>query len=125
MLQDNVETSHYQESMEQAVKMVEKRGFDQIKARVEDYEAPASLKKQGEDLEYTPDITAKKDGATYYFEIADRKEDATSITGKWKLLSTLAEMKGGQLEIFVPYGSMKFTREILVAKNIEAEVIKL
>ncbi len=125
MLQANVETGKYNESMERAVDYVENLGFENIRARYEGYNEPAGLKMKGEQKKFVPDITATKNGGKYYFEIADRNENPQEVVGKWKLMSTLAGMKNGDLRIFVPYGSMKYTNDILAGKNITAEVIKL
>lgn len=125
MLQTNVETGKYQENIDRAIDYVQNLGFDEIRARYEGYDEPATLKMQGSDKAFTPDITATKNGAKFYFEIADRTEKETDVVGKWKLLSMLAGMKNGSFRIFVPYGSMKYTNEILAKKDIKAEVIKL
>ncbi len=125
MLQANVESGKYQEHIDRAVDYVENRGFENVRARYEGYDEPASLKMQGKDKSFTPDITATKNGGKYYFEIADRNDDIQEVIGKWKLMSTLAEMKDGDFRIFVPYGSMKYTNDILERKNIKAEIIKL
>lgn len=111
--------------MDQAVNYVKNLSFEDIKARYEDFDEPATLKMKGSDVEFTPDITATKNGAKYYFEIADRTEDQSHVISKWQLLSTLATMKGGDFKIFVPYGSMKYTNDILKSKDIQAEVVKL
>lgn len=126
MLEANVESGKYQENIDRAVGYVENLGFENIRARYEGYDEPAALKMQGnEKKSFTPDITATKNGGKYYFEIADRTENTTEVVGKWKLMSTLANMKDGDFRIFVPYGSMKYTNEILEKKNIKAEIIKL
>lgn len=125
MLKANVDSGKYQEAMNRAVDYVQNLGFEDIRARHGEFDEPAKLTMMGEDKTFIPDITATKNGGKYYFEIADRTEDASEIVGKWKLMSTLAEMKNGDLRIFVPYGSMKYTTEILEKKNIKAEIIKL
>lgn len=125
MLQSNVDTGKYQEHIDRAVDYVENLGFENIKARYEGYSEPASLRMQGSDKTFTPDITATKNGGKYYFEVADRGESRNEVVGKWKLMAALAEMKGGDFRIFVPYGSMKYTNEILENKHIKAEIIKL
>lgn len=125
MLQSNVDSGKYQEHIDRAVEYVENLGFENIKARYEGYDEPATLRMQGSDVSFTPDITAMKNGGKYYFEIADRNEKKSEVVGKWKLMATLADMKGGDFRIFVPYGSMKYTNDILNSKNIEAEIIKL
>ncbi len=111
--------------MDRAVDYVQNLGFEDIRARHDDYDEPAHLKMKGQDKSFVPDITATKNGGKYYFEIADRTEDETEVVGKWKLMATLAEMKCGDLRVFVPYGSMKYTSEILDKKGIKAEIIKL
>ena len=115
----------YMEAMDRAVDYVKRLGFEGIRARHEEFDEPAHLKMQGEDKSFVPDITAMKNGGKYYFEIADRSIVETDVVGKWKLMATLASMKGGDLRVFVPYGCMKFTTEILEKKNIKAEIIKL
>lgn len=125
MLQENVESGKYQETINRAVDYVVNLGFENIRARHEDYDDPAQLTMQREKKSFMPDITAMKNGGKYYFEIADRTEDEREVIGKWKLMSTLAEMKNGDFRIFVPYGSMKYTTDILERKGIKAEIIKL
>lgn len=125
MLQSNVDSGKYQEHIDSAVDYVENLGFENVRARYEGYEEPASLRMQGTGKTFTPDITATKNGGKYYFEIADRSESSSDVVGKWKLMATLAEMKGGDFRIFVPYGSMKYTNDILTKKSIKAEIIKL
>ncbi len=125
MLAENVASSKFEQSIKQAIGYVQNRGFDNIKARHEDFEAPAGMAMQGTDTVFTPDITAERNGNRYYFEIADRTEPKEQVIGKWKLLSTLAKMKNGDFKIFVPYGSMKYATDIIERKNIDAELIKL
>lgn len=125
MLQENVKSDKYQEHIEAAVNYVKNLAFEDIKARFGDYEEPATLKMKGSDIEFTPDITATKHQGKFYFEIADRTEDPSEVISKWQLLSTLAKMKGGEFKVFVPYGSMKYTNDILKLKDINADVVKL
>lgn len=125
MLKMNAESGKHSEAMDRAVDYVQNLGFENIRARHDNYDEPAHLKMKDSDKAFIPDITAMKNGGKYYFEIADRSEDESEVVGKWKLMATLASMKGGDLRVFVPYGSMKFTTEILEKKNIKAEIIKL
>lgn len=125
MLQDSVLTDQYQESIEQALNHVKNSGYNDIRARCEGYDNPSTLKMKDSSEGFTPDITASKFGGKYYFEIANRDEKQVEVISKWKLLSTLATMKQGELKIFVPYGSMKYASEIVKNKDIKAELIKL
>lgn len=125
MLQANLETSKFQESIMQATEHVKNMGFENIRSRMEGYDDPATLRMLNEDKTLMPDITATKNEGKFYFEIADRTESKDEVAGKWKMMATLAQMKNGDLRIFVPYGSMKYTSEILEKKAIAATIIKL
>lgn len=111
--------------LRKSVELVEKRGFKEVKSKLEGYETPFSFDQKNADTNYTPDITAVGNHGKAYFEIAYKTDDETALVSKWKLLSTIAEMKKGSLHIIVPYGQNKFTQELLERYNIEADVIKL
>jgi hypothetical protein len=100
-------------------------GYDSIRADVPAYEKPARLTRQGEDSGYVPDLTARKDGGKYYFEIVtENKDENTELAGKWRLFSTLAEHRNGELILLVPRGKMKFTNKLLTDHGIKANVMK-
>jgi hypothetical protein len=115
----------YQELLERAVEMVESRGFDQIRTQLDGYDEPQPFLQQKEDITYVPDISAKNDKGKFYFEIAQKTEDVEHLVSKWKLLSTVASMKKGGLNILIPYGHNRFTEEIIDQYNIKANLIKL
>lgn len=122
---EKVKDSKHQEAMQSAVNYVKNMGFEEVRARLEGYDSPATLKMKDKDREFTPDITGEKNGARYYFEIADRNDQRQDVVSKWKLLNTLAAMKQGSLRVFVPYGSMKFTNDVLGVLDPNIEIIKL
>lgn len=101
------------------------KGFEDIKADIEGFESPARLVRQSDDFEFTPDATATRKGRKYYFELAIKTDATRRLVTKWKLLATLAEMKAGKFQVFVPHGNMKFTRELLGQYEIEADVQKI
>lgn len=101
------------------------KGFEDIKADVEGFESPARLVRQSDDFEFTPDATANRKGRKYYFELAIKTDATRRLVTKWKLLSTLAEMKAGKFQIFVPHGNMKFTRELIGQYEIQADIHKI
>jgi len=115
----------YQNYLETAIKILEKKGFESIKAELPDLTPPAALVRQSDDRSYTPDITATRYGAKSYFEIAQKTSDTGHLVAKWKLLAKLAKLKNGEFHIFVPRGAMSFTRDIVAKYNITAEVTKL
>ncbi|MEQ8909555.1 MAG: hypothetical protein RIC95_10210 [Vicingaceae bacterium] len=117
--------SKSEEWLQKSVELIEKRGFKEIKSKLDGYDEPISFDQKNSDTNYTPDITAVGNHGKAYFEIAQKTDDVTALVSKWKLLSTIAEMKQGSLHIIVPYGQNKFTQEVISKYNIEADIIKL
>lgn len=115
----------YEPLLKKALKYVEARGFQDIKTKLDGYESPNSFAQKKEDNEYTPDITAQNNKGKFYFEIAQKTDEVTRLVSKWKLLSTLAQMKKGTFSILVPYGMNKFTEELIDTYKIDANVIKM
>ncbi len=116
----------HREMIHTAIHYLENKGYEQIRADLDDYEKPARLTRQGTDEGYVPDITARKNGGKFYFDVVTaNKDEHLHTVGKWRLLSTLAEHRNGKLMLFVPYGKMNFTNRILQDNNIEAEVMKI
>ncbi len=108
-----------------------KKGFEKIKANTEGYETPKSFTRQTgteEESAVTPDVTAINHGAKCYFEIAVKPNDRSlrrRLVSKWKLLSFLAERKGGQLYLFAPHGNKSFTQGIIEQYGIKARFVSL
>lgn len=125
MLAESKQSTKYQELLEKSVELVKSRGFDEIKTSLEGYDDPISFSQKKEDNQYQPDITAINNRGKFYFEIAQKTEDVQKLVSKWKLLSTVAGMKNGGLNILVPYGQNKFTQELVDQYNINANLIKL
>lgn len=125
MLKETRTDEKYDEALTKALKIVEAKGFDDIRADFEGYEAPAAFQRQESEISYTPDITATKNDRKFYFEIAKKTDQQDKLISKWKLLSMMSKIKNGSFHILVPYGQMKFTRELLDAHHIEANLIKM
>lgn len=101
------------------------KGFEDIKADIDGFEQPSRLVRQSDEFEFTPDATAQRKGRKYYFELAIKTDALRKLITKWKLLATLAHLKTGKFQIFVPHGNMKFTRELLENNDIQADIVKL
>ncbi len=126
MLKEVRDENKYDVVLQKVIENVEKEGFTEIRAAVPDRELPAKLVSQNNDDVFIPDVTAQsKYGGKAYFEIAKKISETTKLVNKWKLLATLAEIKNGIFRIFVPHGSMRFTRELVNRYNINAELIKI
>lgn len=117
--------NNYQKKLEEAVRKVKRRGYEDICAAVEPYERPTPIVSKNSDLTFVPDITAEKMGGKAYFEIAKRGDDEEQVGSKWKLLSMMAKIKKGDFKIFVPHGSMPFAQRVINKNNIYAELIKI
>ncbi|MEQ8624567.1 MAG: hypothetical protein RJQ00_06930 [Vicingaceae bacterium] len=125
MLLEERQEGKYKELLEKAVEQIQRRGFKDIRVKLDGYEEPKSFSQKKEDNTYIPDITATNSKGKFYFEIAQKTNDTTSMVSKWKLLSTIAEMKNGGLNILVPYGQNKFTNNLVEQYNIKANLLKM
>ena len=128
MLYTRKNSKEYLTLAEQVINYAEKSGYEDVKADFTGYETPASLTMVNQDMKLTPDITAKRGENKHYFELVVKngeKEDQVTLVSKWKALETIARMKGGSLELFVPHGSYKFATELLKNHSIEAKLNKI
>ena len=127
MMEDGLFTEIKQPSMIKAMvkKLVKPKGFETIKANIEGYEAPALLKRKGEDEGFVPDATGTLNGKKSYFELALKTEKTSDLVTKWKLLSNLAQFRGGKLYLVAPKGHVAFTNRLLKDYPIQAKLVKI
>jgi hypothetical protein len=128
MLYTRKHNEEYNALAEQIINYAQSSGYDDIRADFSGYESPASLTMLNQDVTLTPDFTARRGGSKFYFELVVKnaeKEDQRQLVSKWKALELIAQMKGGQLKLFVPRGSYKYASELVGKHNIEATLIKM
>jgi len=128
MLLTDKRTEDYNILAEQVIKFAKKSGYHDIKADFSGYTSPASISMVSNDMTLTPDFTARRGEGKYYFELvvkSGKEEDQNTLISKWKVLQSMARMKGGCLRLFVPRGSYKFATELMQNHHIEAELTKL
>jgi hypothetical protein len=119
-------TSEYDVMINSVASYLEKKGYERIRADLNDFEKPSRLRKKGTNDVYMPDLTARKNNGKCYFEIVNTtEENKTRTIGKWQLLSTLAQSQNGKFFVLVPYGKMSYTNRLLANHNIDAEVVKM
>lgn len=111
--------------IDKAVQWAKKQGFDQIKANCEEYETPTQYTRPGEESAFIPDVTGIQMGRKNYVEIAVKTENVRRKVSKWKLLSTLAGMKGGKLFLLAPRGHKSFAENVVKEHNLSAQVVYL
>lgn len=115
---------------EKITSWADNKGFRNIKANTEGFETPHSFTQKNAEEEdaVIPDITATSFGSKYYFEIVTKPTQnkvKQKLISKWKLLSLLAERKGGKLYLFAPHGNKSFTQKIMDKYKIKAKFISL
>lgn len=117
------------ELYEKAIDWIKKRGYDKVKAKIDDFDSPTSFLRSNDREEetnsMTPDITAVMRGNKCYFEIAIKDDDQDWLVTKWKLLDRLAAMKEGKFFLFTPHGHRAFADRIIRDYEINAKLINI
>ena len=111
--------------IEHAIQWVKKRGYHDIKANVDSYEDPVQYRSADDGEPMIPDVTALQSNRKSYFEIAMKSDNMTATISKWKLLSTLAQRKGGKLFLLAPKGHKAFAEKLAKQYQLSAEIVAL
>ncbi len=128
MLSDTLQDSDYKSIINNLVQHLEKRGYQHIKADLDEYETPSKLTRKGSKESFIPNLTASKDdGSKYYFEIVTKdKQNQDKLISKWSMLSVFAEMRDGKLFLVVPNGKLRYTNRLLKEnEQINADILQL
>ena len=96
-----------------------------IKANCDNYESPTQFIQKGEDDTFIPDATGVLRGKKIYIEVALKTDNLRRRISKWKLLSTLAAMRGGKFYLLAPKGHKTFTERVVKKYLLQADVIYL
>lgn len=110
--------------LEAIEKVVNPKGYEGIKANIEDYDTPSRLQRN-EDEVFIPDITGVKAGRKSYFEVAVKTETIQETVTKWKLLSSLARLRNGKLYLISPKGHFTFTQKLVKDYSIPATIVRM
>jgi hypothetical protein len=111
--------------IKKAVEWAKKKGFKKLKANCEDFEKPVQYQNASKDEVFVPDVTGVQRVGKSYIEVALKEDNIRKIVTKWKLLSTLANMKGGQFILLAPRGHKSFAEKIVQKYQLSAQVIYL
>ena len=101
-----------------AIEWAEKKGFQKIKANVEDFESPRSFSLSSSDAVIAPDVTGVKMGRKSFIQIALKSDNKREVVSKWKLFCTLASRKGGKLYLLAGRGHKSFAENIVRDYNL-------
>lgn len=111
--------------LEKAITWAQGKGFKEFKSSHEEHEDPFVFTNKSSNEEVIPQITATKDGRKSYIEVALKSDDVTKTVSKWRLLSTMAGMKGGKLYLLAPRGHKAFTDGIISEYPIDATIVSI
>jgi hypothetical protein len=120
--------SEKQDYFQPAIDWAKSLRLNNIKANYEGYESPRTFNRaeDDKDISFVPDITGRKRTNKFYVEIAMKADNTRKMVSKWKLLSTLASMKGGKLYLLAPRGHKAFVQRLLDRYQLpNAEVVYL
>ena len=115
-----------QKHLENAVDLLSQKGYQSIKADLDNYDKPVAFSQKNSENTFVPDLTAVSRSGKCYFEIVTKdKKDQDEVISRWKLFSTLATMRNGKFVLLVTRGMMRFTMDTIQNHHIEADVMKL
>jgi len=113
------------EILKESITYLEKSGFENIKAKIAGYSTPKSYQKVGSDISMGPDIEAKRNGITHYFEISLKSEKPQLLKSKLQFLATVTKMKDYRLKVITRRGHLKFTQDMLADLHLDKHPIHL
>ena len=121
------EKKEHTDLFSKAVKKLRKLGYRDIRADIlENFDDPQSFTRRNNEEPFTPDITAtSKSGKRHYFDIALKTDNERRLVTKWRLLDTMADLKNRKFKLLIPYGSQRFTNDIVDNYNISPQMIKI
>ena len=98
---------------------LERNGFENIKADLDEYETPKSYIRKHTGNRITPDIVAIKNGRKYFFDISLKSDTPRLLKSKWLFLDTLSRMNANRFRIITTKGHYSFTEAMLADINLE------
>ena len=112
--------------LDKAINWARSKGFNSIRANHEEFEAPSSYTLQRNGDTYIPDVTGIKRTRKHYIEVAVKEpEKVARKASKWKLLSTLANRKGGELILLAPHGHKAFAQRIIDKYHLNSRLVSI
>lgn len=112
-----------QEHFEKAYKWVKTQPFKSLRAKIDGYEDPKIFTAQTSNESVQADFSfITRRGAKHFSDIVLKDADPTQLVTRWKLLSTMAELKDGKLHLLAPKGHKSFAQRLVKEHNINASV---
>ena len=111
------------EFIEKSISYLEKKGFTDIKADLPGYTSPKSFIKKKEGLNISADLSAKKEGRKYFFDISLKSGKSRLLKSKWLLLDAVAQSKSEYFRIITTKGHIQFTQKLLQDVNLSHKTL--
>ncbi|WP_235295814.1 hypothetical protein [Portibacter marinus] len=110
--------------LEKAMSWLSSKSYSELKSIGEAHEDPKcfSNKRTGDTVQPSMSFRSKRGGRSY-LDIALKTDKVQSLVTKWKLLSTWAKMKSGQLYLLAPKGHKMFTKRLVKKYDLDAKVV--
>ena len=108
--------------LDKAIAWAEKKKITSLRSTADGYDNPQIFTNQATKEQVQPDLSFIIGDATHYSEIALKQENVRALVTRWKLLSTMATFKKGQLHLFAPKGHKVFTKRVVEDNNIDAQI---
>ena len=112
------EKKENKELLEKSISYLEEKGYTDIKVDLPGYTPPKSFVKKKGGLNIAADITARKDGRKYLFDIGLKSEKSKLLKSKWLLLDAVAQLKSNSFKIITTRGHVRFTEQLLQEVNL-------
>lgn len=104
--------------LEKSIDHLKAKGFTNIKTDLPGYESPKSFVRKSKGPDFSPDISANKNGRKYYFDISLKTEASKLLKSKWLLLDTAARLKSFRFKIITTTGHVRYTDKLLEEVNL-------
>ncbi len=108
-----------------AINWIRGKSYRRVKSKFEDFEDPISYARKSDDKELVPHFTGEKSSGKDYIDIGLKSDNKQSKISRWRLFSTLADMKNGKFILLVPRGHKAFVNRIMKRHDINAELVNI
>ena len=112
------EKQENKELIEKTISYLEAKNFEEIKVDLPGYDAPKSFVKKKGEVSIAADLSAKKDGRKYFFDIGLKSKKTKLLKTKWLLLDAVSQAKSNYFRIITTRGHIRFTENLLREVNM-------
>lgn len=113
--------------LKKLVKKLDKKGFDEIKAKLSGFTTPSELSYNGSLKKFVPDMVTYKDEVMdfYEFENKVRERDVQDQVAKWILFGSHAKQNRGKFYLMVPIENSDRFENLIEKMQLDVELVKL